>query len=374
MTVLVCSLLESRGVNTGFITVPGHIFPAFDTGISAADYRSVHPNQAMTLSQGGTLWLPLEITMLDGKNDFLSAWKSDSQAVYPPVTVEDMDLGLQYGVPDGIQSRFRSDLGQIVQQVLEGARSAANAISGFTASPGNRTITLAWNPVPGASSYTICYTNNGTDPDAVNSLTPSVIPASADGTKPSFTLDNANAPLVESGRLYSFRVVASLPNPAAPDSPRTIVSGIQRAIPLSEYTLAPQVRQELDQVSLYWPAIKGGTEFEVWRGNAPDSLLKLAKVSGNSYVDKTVSPGTFVAYAIIPANHATQKSLAIQGTALSLPVTQTPTGPILLNDLKVTNTAFRGIPLAAGSMYLRPPHGINIQIHGTIPNATADSP
>ena len=75
LTVLFASLLETRSVHTGFITVPGHIYPAFDTGVAAENYAEIHPDRSMTLAVDGTLWVPVEVTLLDGKSDFLAAWQ-----------------------------------------------------------------------------------------------------------------------------------------------------------------------------------------------------------------------------------------------------------------------------------------------------------
>ena len=75
LTVLFASLLETRSLRTGFITVPGHIYPAFDTGIPAASFGEISPDRGMTIALQGTLWIPVEVTLLDGRSDFLSAWQ-----------------------------------------------------------------------------------------------------------------------------------------------------------------------------------------------------------------------------------------------------------------------------------------------------------
>jgi tetratricopeptide (TPR) repeat protein len=143
LTVLYASLLETKNIRTGFITVPGHIYPAFDTGVAAADYRDLNPDQTMTLAVGGTLWIPVEVTMLDGKSDFLAAWTraieewkqydkdrmlyrtGEAQATYSPVAVQQTDLGLQYGKADEIVGYFRRDLETITAEVLRGYSGGA---------------------------------------------------------------------------------------------------------------------------------------------------------------------------------------------------------------------------------------------------------
>jgi len=145
LTVLFCSLMETRGIKTGFITVPGHIYPVIDTGVASSDYRDLNPDRTMTLALGDTLWIPVEVTMLDGKSDFLAAWRrgidewkqyekerkfyrtTDAQAIYSPVAVEDQDLGLQYGKSEEIAGFFQHDLEAQAGAVLAGYSSAAEA-------------------------------------------------------------------------------------------------------------------------------------------------------------------------------------------------------------------------------------------------------
>jgi tetratricopeptide (TPR) repeat protein len=136
LTVLYCSLLETKSVRTGFITVPGHIFPVFDTGQPAGEYRDINPDRTMTLAIDGTLWVPIEVTMLDGKSDFVAAWQRaieewktyekerafyrtrDAQAVFAPVALQQVDLGLQYGSGDNIASQFGRDMETIGRNVI----------------------------------------------------------------------------------------------------------------------------------------------------------------------------------------------------------------------------------------------------------------
>ena len=107
LTVLFATLLETRSIRTAFITVPGHIFAAFDTGVAAERYPEIHPDRSMTLAVDGTLWVPVEVTLLDGRSDFLAAWQrgvelwnasaatrqltktAAAQAVYAPMALKE---------------------------------------------------------------------------------------------------------------------------------------------------------------------------------------------------------------------------------------------------------------------------------------------
>ena len=133
ITVLFCSLLESVGIETAFITVPGHIYAALNTKVPAADYRELHADRGMTLNLEGQLWVPVEITMI-GRSDFVEAWMrgmelwnsfasdadkrrlyrtSEAQAVFRPVGLRESDLGLQYGNKANIARSFELDIDKL---------------------------------------------------------------------------------------------------------------------------------------------------------------------------------------------------------------------------------------------------------------------
>ena len=135
LTVLYSSLLETVGIETGFITVPGHIYAAFNTKVPAAEFGSLHPDRGMTINLNGSLWVPVEITMI-GKAGFLDAWRRgveewrelegsperrgfnltrEAQAVYQPVGLKETDLGLQYGRKEQIVQSFTRDLDRLAQ-------------------------------------------------------------------------------------------------------------------------------------------------------------------------------------------------------------------------------------------------------------------
>ncbi len=138
LTVLYSSLLETLGIETAFITIPGHIFPAFNTGIPSRDYMKVHPDKNMTINLNGELWIPVEVTMV-GEKDFMTAWKkgideyllydndpdsrgfnitSEAQTVYRPVSLKETDLGLQYGEKINVVNGVENDLDRLIDVVI----------------------------------------------------------------------------------------------------------------------------------------------------------------------------------------------------------------------------------------------------------------
>jgi len=138
LTALYCTLLECVGINTALITVPGHIYCAFDSGIAPADYQTLYPDRTMTIESGGTLWVPVEITMI-GTGSFMEAWETaveewrgaanipeergfhmvkDAQALYRAISLRETDLGLQYGDEEPLVARFASDLSSLKAAIL----------------------------------------------------------------------------------------------------------------------------------------------------------------------------------------------------------------------------------------------------------------
>ncbi len=138
LTVLYSAMIEAAGMESAFITIPGHIYAAFNTGVSARNYKMVHPDKGMTIPIDGELWVPVEITMI-GSEDFSTAWRigieefnsvqnpddrkiyfsRKAQEVFRPVGLREQDLGLQYGDRTRIVNAFSSDIGDVVQSVIE---------------------------------------------------------------------------------------------------------------------------------------------------------------------------------------------------------------------------------------------------------------
>ena len=140
LTALYCALLESVGIPTGFITVPGHIYTVFGTKVRSASYRDLYPDKLMTFDVNGELWIPVEVTMI-GTSDFLSAWRKgieewtaldgdpsrrriyftdEAQETYHAIGLKEEDLGLQYAETAGkIADSFREQSEKLVDTVID---------------------------------------------------------------------------------------------------------------------------------------------------------------------------------------------------------------------------------------------------------------
>lgn len=124
LSILNCSLLQAMGIETAFITVPGHIYMAFDSGVS--------PDQAGKINRGRTIvyedkvWIPVEITVM--QDTFALAlqigykeWiKYQDQAAlvpiskaweeYSPVSVPESDAGIKMPEKSEIIREFKAAL------------------------------------------------------------------------------------------------------------------------------------------------------------------------------------------------------------------------------------------------------------------------
>ncbi|MBO6100759.1 MAG: tetratricopeptide repeat protein, partial [Spirochaetaceae bacterium] len=72
LSILTCSLFESIGIKTAFITIPWHIFMAFDSGLSLAQATEYFDSLDNFIVDGNKVWVPLEITLSD--EGFNKAW------------------------------------------------------------------------------------------------------------------------------------------------------------------------------------------------------------------------------------------------------------------------------------------------------------
>ncbi|MDR1419980.1 MAG: hypothetical protein LBI86_06370 [Treponema sp.] len=105
LSILFCSLLEAAGIESAFVTIPGHIYIAFDSGLTGTEARRDFYAPDELIYHEGKAWVPLEITVLH--EGFFRAWRigakewrdsaargtaqlypmSQSWKIYPPVSV-----------------------------------------------------------------------------------------------------------------------------------------------------------------------------------------------------------------------------------------------------------------------------------------------
>ncbi len=77
LTVLYCSLLESLGAHTAFITTPGHIYAAVQLDIPPDQIDKFFSNPQDLIIQDDKTWLPVEVTMCG--DPFIASWQTGAQ-------------------------------------------------------------------------------------------------------------------------------------------------------------------------------------------------------------------------------------------------------------------------------------------------------
>jgi hypothetical protein len=80
LSILYCSLLEVLGIDTAFVTSPGHIYIAFDPG----DEEWAERHKDNLIQQGEKFWVPVEITIPE--DGFPQAWRTGSREWKAAVT------------------------------------------------------------------------------------------------------------------------------------------------------------------------------------------------------------------------------------------------------------------------------------------------
>src|SRR5574344_33644 len=73
LSIRVSSLFEAIGIKTAFITIPGHIYMAFDTGLTPEQAHLQFSDFGDLIIRDGKVWMPLEITLTD--EGFNKAWR-----------------------------------------------------------------------------------------------------------------------------------------------------------------------------------------------------------------------------------------------------------------------------------------------------------
>ncbi len=134
-SVLYSALLESAGIETAFITIPGHIFIAFSTGVSPEEARKTFSRADDLIIRPDMSWIPVEVTESAG---FLQAWQdgakewrenlSRNQALlyplreawqlYAPVGLPGAEVTVQLPPSEKIVSAYQEEVGKFVGQEI----------------------------------------------------------------------------------------------------------------------------------------------------------------------------------------------------------------------------------------------------------------
>lgn len=111
LSILNCSLFESLGIQTAFITIPGHIYMAYDSGLTKAQADKVY-GKGKYIVQDDTVWIPFEITVPQDSFELglklgIREWNKYPEehnlipvhaawTEFKPVTVPESDVNIQF--------------------------------------------------------------------------------------------------------------------------------------------------------------------------------------------------------------------------------------------------------------------------------------
>ena len=72
LSVLLCTALETMGIDTAMLVMPGHVLMMFNTGLEASQRNQVSLNDELLVIHQGYVWVPLEASMIGQR--FTEAW------------------------------------------------------------------------------------------------------------------------------------------------------------------------------------------------------------------------------------------------------------------------------------------------------------
>lgn len=78
LVTLLATCFETIGINTAYVDIPGHVFLAFDTGITANDIKSRGLTEDKVKLLWNKAWITLESTVI-GKNSFVESWLNSNE-------------------------------------------------------------------------------------------------------------------------------------------------------------------------------------------------------------------------------------------------------------------------------------------------------
>lgn len=134
LSILYSSLLESVGIETAFITIPGHIYMAFNLDLDEDETRAEFTDISDFLFIDGEAWVPVETTMVT--ENFMRAWRTgarqwrdastkgtadvwpvhDAWAVYEPAPTQTPPLSLVFPSREVILAGYEQNLQEFVDR------------------------------------------------------------------------------------------------------------------------------------------------------------------------------------------------------------------------------------------------------------------
>jgi tetratricopeptide (TPR) repeat protein len=134
-SVLYSALLESVGIETAFITIPGHIFIAFSTGVSPDEARKTFSHADDLIFRNDKSWIPVEVTesagLLQAWADGAREWREnlsrnqadfyplhDAWQLYEPVGLPGAEVAVNLPPAEKVVSAYQEEEVKFVDQEI----------------------------------------------------------------------------------------------------------------------------------------------------------------------------------------------------------------------------------------------------------------
>ncbi|MBI9107908.1 MAG: tetratricopeptide repeat protein [Spirochaetales bacterium] len=136
LSILMSALMESVGIETAFITVPGHIFMAFSLGLTEEEAKEEFANTEDFIFMNGDTWVPVESTLVQqgflkafstGAKQWRDAVRQDVAGFFPihkaweqfePVGFTSGTLSLLFPSAESIIENYRESLDAFVSKEI----------------------------------------------------------------------------------------------------------------------------------------------------------------------------------------------------------------------------------------------------------------
>ncbi len=249
---------------------------AVDLGLGGFNLRSYDPSRATMSYDGTTLTVVL-------KDLVTGATATQQYAVNIPAVIGGTSAWVGFTAASGALTSNE----HILNWTFSGAPASPPAIPGeLQATPGDGQVALSWNPVAGATSYTVSYgTASGSYTTTVpaGSGTSVTVPGLANGTPYYFVVAAANG-AGPSGN--SSEISATPVAPAPPGTP-------------TGFAAAPGD----GQITLSWIPVTGATSYTIQYGTTSGTYTStLSNLTGSSFTLNDLSDGTPYFFVISASN------------------------------------------------------------------------
>ncbi len=136
ISILYCALLQAVGIDTAFITIPGHIFVAVSTSLTPDQAGDALIPASEFIAYKGKVWIPVEITLRH--KGFLKAWElgakewnensptgqagfypvQDAWLAYQPVGLPGVSAAVQAPTIDQVLSAYQAEAQRYVDSSI----------------------------------------------------------------------------------------------------------------------------------------------------------------------------------------------------------------------------------------------------------------